>query len=120
LKKYLRADKWKDYFGQTERNDIGPDITKLCKGWIISDSGRDVGRPFSTGNVAKLIVEDFNSKYAHIKCEVDMHMVLRALAGMCFNDEACEVADGLYYVGSIADWRADEAAHEELERLLPV
>ena len=46
-----------------------------------------------------------------------MYTILGALEGMCHDNQACEVADGFYYVGSYADWRNDNEAKAQLADL---
>ena len=107
-----------DCFGNSERQDIGEDIILLFSGKIISKRMRDNNTPYGLKAVADAISNKFCSIYEHIECNVDIYYVLRALEGMCYHNEACEVADGFYYVGSYEQWNTDNEAHQELEELI--
>lgn len=118
------------YFGKSEREAFGYFITECCKGWIISKRVYhcDAGVEFSLQGVADLLAErypDYCSGTYVVKFgneeqveDFDMFTILGALEGMCYNNEAVEVADGFYYVGSYTDWQNDDEAQDELEEIL--
>lgn len=118
------------YFGKDEYELCGSLISELCKGWIISKriAHCDAGEEFSLQGVADLLQRahpefqggKYTLKFGNGEQEEDfsLYTILGALEGMCHNNEACEVADGFYYVGSYADWKNDVNAQNRLEELL--
>ena len=118
------------YFGKSERDAFGYFITETCSGWIISKriAHCEAGEEFSLQGVADLLT----SKYPNYcsgtytvkfgseseEHEFSLYTILGALEGMCYNNEAVEVADGFYYVGSYQDWKNDIGAQNRLEDLL--
>jgi len=118
------------YFGKSERDAFGYYISEACSGWIISKriSHCEAGEEFSLQGVADLLASkypDYCSGTYTVKFsneseeeEFSLYTILGALEGMCYNNEAVEVADGFYYVGSYQDWKNDIEAQEELNELL--
>ena len=122
--------RYDSYFGKSERDAFGDLITKCCKGWIISKRiyHCDAGEEFSLQGVADLLAErypDYCSGTYVVKFgndeqieEFSLFTILGALEGMCNNNEAVEVADGFYYVGSYSDWENDIEAQNNLDDIL--
>lgn len=124
------------YFGKDEYELYGSLISELCKGWIISKriAHCDAGEEFSLQGVADLLQRTYPDKCTNYVIEFGeaeqdlgaeaqeeefgLWAVLGALEGMCHNNEACEVADGFYYVGSYAEYQNDIAAQDRLAELL--
>lgn len=126
MKRYIRAFRGDDYFGKSERDVCGDLITKLCHGWLISKRMSDDSKPFSLRGVAKFLQEEYPDRCTTYELkwgsetqeeEFDLYTVLGALEGMCYNNEAVEVADGFYYVGSYADWKKDADAQARLANM---
>ena len=115
------------YFGKDERNLLGSYISDLCSGWLISKRIADENEDYSLKGVFNLLQSTYpdicNGTYTmHIgnsseEEDISMFTVLGALEGMCNNNEACEVADGFYYVGSYRDWMNDTEAQDKLDTL---
>lgn len=122
MKRYIKsARNW--YFGKDERELIGDLISDMFPGWIISKRVADENQKYSLTGVAKVLKETYPERCTNYSLnfgsepesmEFDLYTVLNALEGMCQNDEAVEVADGFYYVGSYQDWQLDGDAHDEL------
>lgn len=122
MKRYIKsARNW--YFGKDERELIGDLISDMFPGWIISKRVVDENQKYSLTGVAKVLKETYPERCTNYSLnfgsepesmEFDLYTVLSALEGMCQNDEAVEVADGFYYVGSYQDWQLDGDAHDEL------
>jgi len=110
-------DHW--YFGKDERDLFGRFIADLCDGWVISKrvSHCDAGEEFSLASVAELLKQEC-PECDEGQEEFDLYTVLGALEGMCHNNEAVEVADGFYYVGSYQDWHTDVDAQNRLDELI--
>lgn len=130
MKRYIRAARSDIYFGKSERDLFGELISKTCSRWIISKRvyHLDEGAEISLQAVADLLAKEYPDQCGGTYIitfgndsqteEFDLYAVLAALEGMCYNDEAVEVADGFYYVGSYADWQKDAGSQEELEGIL--
>lgn len=130
MKRYIRSARFDFYFGKSERDLFGKLITDNCKGWIISKRiyHSKEGAEFSLQGVADLLAQKYPEQCGGSYTmtfgdesqteDFDLYTILGALEGMCYNDEAVEVADGFYYVGSYADWENDKGAQEELDGIL--
>jgi hypothetical protein len=128
---YVKASKLSDarqwYFGKDEKELCGDAIQELCTGWIISKRIADEEKPFSLASVAELLKSTYPDRFSDTytlhfgqeseEQDFDMYTILGALEGMCHDNQACEVADGFYYVGSYADWRNDNEAKAQLADL---
>lgn len=126
MKRYIRASHdW--YFGEDEREICGDLIAKHFNGWIISKRKIDLDKIYSLKSVADILqrnypdicksyTENFGSESR--EHEFNMFTVLGALEGMCHENEAVEVADGFYYVGSYSNWKSDDDAHQELSIMM--
>lgn len=101
------------YFGKEARDDIGSNLSDMYKGWIISKRLVDENKPYSLKSVAA----DYIDQGKEAKDIVDLYYILEALEGMCHNNEAVEVSDGFYYVGSFNDWKNDKEAREKLAEI---
>lgn len=122
MKRYIKsATDW--YFGKDERELIGDLISDMFSGWIISKRVADEGKKYSLDGIAKVLQETYPErchgyelKFGAESQEMDFNLytILGALEGMCHHNEAVEVADGFYYVGSYKDWQLDSDAHDEL------
>lgn len=113
---YIKSDEnshERYYFGKEARNDIGQNLSEMYPGWIISKRIVDEKEPFSLQSIA----EDYVAKGKEAKETVDLYYILEALEGMCHNNEAVEVRDGFYYIGSYNDWKNDKEAHKNLAEL---
>ena len=124
------------YFGKDEYELCGSLISELYKGRIISKriAHCDAGEEFSLQGVADLLQRTYPDKCTNYVIEFgeaeqdlgaeaqeeefDLYTILGALEGMCYNNEACEVADGFYYVGSYQDWLKDTEAQQNLNEFL--
>lgn len=117
------------YFGKSERDLFGSLISEACPGWIISKkvADCDARKDYSLVEVANMLSalypEQCSGSYTVTfgteseTAEFNLFTILGALEGMCYNNEAVEVADGYYYVGSYADWHNDKEAQAELDNL---
>lgn len=118
------------YFGKSERDAFGYYISETCPGWIISKriSHCEAGEEFSLQGVADLLASkypEYCSGTYTVKFgneseeeEFSLYTILGALEGMCYNNEAVEIADGFYYVGSYQDWKNDIEAQNSLNEFL--
>lgn len=136
MKVYVKSDKDYWYFGKYERDNFGDLISEECPGWIISKriSHCEAEEEFSLKGVANLLQRTYPDKCTNYVIEFgeaeqdlgaeaqeeefDLYTILGALEGMCYNNEACEVADGFYYVGSYQDWLKDTEAQQNLNEFL--
>jgi len=128
MKRYVRAARFDFYFGKSERDLFGKLISEAFPGWIISKRIVDTEEEFSLASVADKLKEMYPQQCGDTYTitlgnesqteEFDEYAILGALEGMCHNGEACEVADGFYYVGSYADWHNDKDAQNELNDIL--
>lgn len=129
MKVYVKSDKDFWYFGKYERDNFGDLISEECPGWIISKRRYhcDANEDFSLSGVAALLKQkypDICKPYVmHFGSETqdmdfDLGTILLTLEGMCENDEACEVADGFYYVGPYKAWKMDSEAQQNLNEFL--
>lgn len=116
------------YFGKSERDLFGQFIKECFDGWVISKRMAHSDEEFGLQGVADLLAAkyprycggtysvQFGSETE--EADFDLYTILGALEGMCYNDEAVEVADGFYYVGTYQDWQNDAEAQEFLDELL--
>ena len=130
MKRYIRAARFDFYFGKSERDLFGKLISETCPGWIISKRiyHNDAGEKFSLQGVADLLSRKYPEQCSGTYTmtfgnesqteDFGLYAILGALEGMCYNDEAVEVADGFYYVGSYANWENDTKAQQNLDDLL--
>ena len=88
-------DYYSEYFGAASRNKYGAKIDEKYHGQII------------TKRIAKA-----NDRYPSIGLKVveeelgiPPSVTVKALEGMCFNNEACEINDSEYYVGPCSEYR---------------
>ena len=124
MKRYIGASIFgDDYFGKEERELCGDLITKMFKGWVISKRKMDKTKIYGLDLIAKVLQQNFPDRCKPYTIswgseteeeDFDLFTVLKALEGMCNEDEAVEVADGFYYVGSYSNWKNDTQAHEDL------
>ena len=128
MKRYVKASIFEDdYFGKEERDLCGDLITKMFKGWVISKRKSDLTKTYGLDHVSKLLKQHFPDRCKPYistwrttaeEKDFNLYTILRALEGMCSEDEAVEVADGFYYVGSYSDWEKDTKAQSELNIMI--
>lgn len=128
MKRYVKASIFEDdYFGKEERDLCGDLITKMFKGWVISKRKSDLTKIYGLDRIAEILKQQFpdrckpyisNWRSTAEEKDFNLHTVLKALEGMCSEDEAVEVADGFYYVGSYSDWEKDTKAQGELSIMI--
>ena len=118
---YVKAGRenrrYSNYYGAAARDDIGQYISEMYRGEIISKRMKDDSKSYGLKRVAEDYLasgKPFSPDNFDEGETLDLWYILEALEGMCYNDEAVEVADGFYYIGSYDDWRTDMLAQEQL------
>lgn len=128
MKRYIKSSIFEDdYFGKDERELCGDLITKMFKGWVISKRKSDLTKSYGLDFISKLLKQSFpdrckpyisNFRSTAEEKDFNLYTVLKALEGMCSENEAVEVADGFYYVGSYSDWENDVNAQNKLNLMI--
>jgi len=88
-------DYFSEYFGAASRNKYGAKIDEAYHGKVITkrlDKARD--RYPSIG--LRVVQEELG---------ISPSTTVKALEGMCYNNEACEINDSEYFVGSYEEYR---------------
>lgn len=89
-----------DYYGAASARKYGDKISSLYNGQIISKRIDD-----TNSNGPKVV----GLKTAARAVGTQIHQILNALEGMCYEDRACEIDDSHYFIGSYEDWEEVEA-----------
>lgn len=89
---------WDNYFGYIDQKKYGNTIIDNFKGWIISKRQDESNFIDYESQVAGL-------ESVSEKLDIPIYSVLGALEGMCHENEACEISDSSYYVGSYSEYK---------------
>lgn len=83
-------DYYSEYFGAASRDKYGAQLDKAYHGKIITKRLNEARNSYPAIGL-KVIQDDLG---------LSPFTVIKALEGMCYNNEACEINDSEYFVGS--------------------
>ena len=92
-------DYFSKYFGEASRNKYGTKIDEAYHGKIITKQLAKIRDRYPS--IGLKVVQD--------EIGLPPSTTISALEGMCYNNEACEINDSEYFIGSYAEynnWRA--------------
>lgn len=89
-------DYYSEYFGEASRNKYGTKIDESYHGKTITKRLNKVNDRYPSIGLG-VIQEELG---------IPPSIAVRALEGMCYNNEACEINDSEYFVGSCEEYRS--------------
>lgn len=85
MKRYIKANRYDDYFGQTAFETYGDKVSEALR-------GKTVSKRVDTAEEPGGLIYEAN------KLGMDMWDLLECLEGMCHNDKAREIDDSTYMI----------------------
>lgn len=85
MKRYIKSNRYDDYYGKSEYEQYGDNVSKVLKGQTIS---KRIDKAEEPGGLI----------YEANELGMDMWDLLACLEGMCHNGKATEIDDSTYMV----------------------
>lgn len=89
-------DYYSEYFGAASRNKYGPEIDKTYHGKIITKRLDKASDEYPA----------IGLRVVQTELGIPPSVTVKALEGMCYNNEACEINDSEYFVGSYEEYNS--------------
>lgn len=90
-------DYFSEYFGAASRNKYGAMIDKAYHGKVITKRLDKATHQYPA----------IGLRVVQTELGIPPSTTVKALEGMCYNNEACEINDSEYFVGSYEEYRGD-------------